>query len=354
MSGVTRHPRWAVIVTRVAVIVIPGILFTAAFPMALGWLIEDARTVRFPQAEGVIIVSEFKRGSDGGRYDWVLQYTYTVGGTTYTGTRYSPNAETRYHERDAGRMAAAFPVGARVPVAYDPDAPTVAYLRPGQPGQLFERALLVLTVVGLAGGYVAIALSAPLGGADPAPLPRPFDPGDPRQVAHTPDGVRARLPAESLIHPVLGVLLAGGLGVLIFRNRPTAPDPYPWWAGFLIVVAAPLLTSLLTVPLRRATVLLDATRPRLVVRAGRWWPPVVVPFDRILGVQVIPHTYSGKGGPITYHRVAVLRSVPGDAREVALTEYLNKADADELAAWLRDRLGLSSVGRGLAFGSEQG
>jgi hypothetical protein len=344
MSAAIRHPQWPTIAMRVAAIVIPGILFAAGFRMALGWLIDDARTTQFPRTEGVVTVSEFKPGAGGGRYDWALEYTYTVAGTTYMGTRYSPAGGGWYYERDAGRMAAAFPVGARVPVAYDPDAPAVAYLRPGQPGQLFERAMLVLIAVGLAGGYVAIAVSAPSDGSDPAPLPREFDPAAPRQVTHAPDGVRVRLPAESLIHLVLGVLLAGGLGVLIFRTRPTPPDPYPGWVGFLIAVAVPLLVSVLTIPFRRTTVLLEAARPRFVIRRGRLWPPPVVPFDRVVGIQSYPHTYSGKGGPITYHRVAVLRAVPGDVREVVLTEYLNKFDADALAAWLRNRLGLPVPG----------
>ena len=344
MSGTARYPQWAVVGTRVAAIVIPGTILAAVLPLDVGWLIDDARTMRFPQADGVVTVSEFNAWPGGGRCDWVLRYAYTVDGTTYTGTRYSPAGDTGYHERDVGRLAAAFPVGARVPVAYDSGDPATAYLRPFQPGQVFERALLVLFVAGLVGFYVGAALFAPLFGPEPAPPPREFDPDDPRQVARTRDGVRVRLPADSLVHPVLGVLLAGGVGVLIFRTRPTAPDPYPWWAGFLIAVAAPLLVGLLTVPFRRAVVLLDAARPRLVVRPGRLWPRVVVPLNRVVGVWVVRRTYAAKGGRVTYYRVEVGRSVPGVVRDVPLTEYLSEADADALAAWLRDRLGLPRAG----------
>jgi hypothetical protein len=141
------------------------------------------------------------------------------------------------------------------------------------------------------------------------------------------------------------VLLAVGLGVLIFRARPAPPDPYPWWAG-LLIVAAPLVAGLLALPFRHAVVLLDAARPRLVVRPGRLWPRVIVPLNRAVGVWVVRRTYAAKGGPVTYYRVEVGRSVPGVVRDVPLTEYRNPADADALTAWLRERLGLPRLGLG--------
>src|SRR5687768_12576383 len=113
-----------------------------------GWFTRDVRSLGFPLADGVITVSEGKQHDRMARYDWELEYKYAVGGREYTGRRYAYTEAgwNWYRERDVNRMLAAFPVGTRVAVAYNPDDPADAALRRGQAGQLFERAALLLLV----------------------------------------------------------------------------------------------------------------------------------------------------------------------------------------------------------------
>ena len=342
-TGEAKRPQGcAVAVTRVAALVIPGVILAAVGPVVLRWLVLDVRSLGFPLADGVVTVSEVKQQGRMERYDWTLEYRYTVNGREYTARRYdyAGGMYGWFHHDDMNRLLAAFPVGARVGVAYNPDDPADAALRPGQPGQLFERAALVLFVFGLAAAYFWFAL---LGPPADAPWPRRFDPADPRQVAPTPDGFRVRLPAVPLIHPLLVFFVAGCLLVLITRVRPTAPDPYPWWAGFLIVVGTPALVVVLAVLSRRPVLRLDSTRRVLIHEPGWPWLRVEVAYTAAAEVRVVPRTQHLKGGRVaTLHQVVVTHAVAKWSWPVVLCEYGNEADAEALATWLRERVGPSS------------
>jgi hypothetical protein len=346
MSRATGEAKWprgcAVAVSRVAALVIPGVILAGVGPVVLRWLVLDARSLAFPLADGVVTVSEAKKQGRMERYDWTLEYAYIVDGREHTGRRYD-YAQVMYgwfHHDDMNRLLAAFPVGARVGVAYNPADPSDSALRPGQPGQLFERAALALFVFGLAAAYFWFAL---LGPPADAPCPRQFNPDDPRQVAPAADGFRVRLPAVPLIHPLLVFLAAGCLIVLITRVRPTAPDPYPWWAGFLIVVGTPVLIVLIAVLSRRPVLHLDSARRVLIHEPGWPWSRVKIAFGAVAEVRVAPRTEQRKGGHVAvFHQVVVTHAVAKWSWPVVLCEYEHEADADALAAWLRERVGLSS------------
>jgi hypothetical protein len=240
-------------------------------------------------------------------------------------------------------MLVAYPPGSRVSVAYDPVDPSAAVLRRGQPGQLFERAAIVLGVFGLWGPYWWFAL---FGQPEPRPdTRRRFDPHDPGP--RTPDsagGSTVRLPVESLIHPLLVFLVAGLFVVLIARTRPSPPDPYPWWQGFLSYVVAPAVVLLLALLRRRPTLTADAGHRRLVRAAG--WPRAQqeVPFAAVKEVRVGPHRIPVKGGQfVITHQVMLTCRAAGPAPEVVLGEYEYPADADALAAWVREQVGLTPV-----------
>lgn len=329
------------VLARVAAVVIIGAVGAALLPQAVQPLTRDARTMNFPRAEGVITASEPLTQEGSRTRNWKLAYSYTVDGKNYAGTRYAFTEPTWYYPEDIARLTAAFPAGARVPVAYNPDDPADAALRPGQPGQLVERGALALVVCGIAAGLVGAALFAPWNAAD-TPLPRRFDPDNPRHVERTHDGTLIRLPATYVVHPLLAIFLIGCVIVLIARNRPTPPDPYPLWAGVLIAVAAPLLALALFGLTRFPRIAIDSWHKRLIFRAGWPWRELRLAFRDVGAVGVTTREQKQKGGGvITYYQVTLYYTPRGRLREIVMCEYENSADAHALVAWLRARLGES-------------
>lgn len=300
-------------------------------------LVRDARTIRYPFAEGTITVSEPRDLPLHKMNDWKLEYTYTVDGRTYTGTRFSFAGDIKYFRDDLPRVLAEFPVGGRVPVAYDPDDPTVAALRPAQPGHLFEWVgiLLAGTVVALL-AVVAIVFGVI--------RPRVFDPDNERCVAHTREGPLVRLPVAFLVHPSLTMSVVLGLIVLVAILRPTVHDPYPWWAGFLIVVGAPALVVTMFALSRHPTLLVDEDRRQLLFTPGWPWAKVGLAFSDVIDVRVSPRTDTRRDGSTTelFYRVTVTHTARGEPRDLTLCEYFNRDDAVALVAWLRDRLGVAA------------
>jgi hypothetical protein len=72
-----------------------------------------------------------------------------------------------------------------------------------------------------------------------------------------------------------------------------------------------------------------------------WFHPgrgadVEVPFDKARGVDVIAGTRWQKGRPVTDFNCDLLGR--GGAAAVRLATYRDRADADALAAWLREQL----------------
>jgi hypothetical protein len=114
---------------------VPG-LFLAVLVVVLGadiflgrYFAEAIRSDSFDTTPGVVTKSEMGRDSQRKpRFD--VEYTYTVNGRQYTGTKYHVwprlvGNKYWFAARDA------HPVGTPVTVYFDPDDPTNAYLSPG-------------------------------------------------------------------------------------------------------------------------------------------------------------------------------------------------------------------------------
>ena len=319
---------------------IVGLLFlvvahTAMVVVVVPRLVRDVRTVQYPFTEGAITVSEPRDLPLSKMNYWKLEYTYTVDGRAYTGTRYAVAGDGRYYRDDLLQILATFPVGARVPVAYNPDDPADAALRPAQPGHLFEWVgiLLAGTVVAL------LAAFAILFGLI---RPREFDPDNERCIARTREGSLVRLSSAFLIHPSLTFCVVLGLIFLVAFFRPTVHGAYPWWAGFLIVVGAPALVVTMFALMRRQTLLIDEPRRQLLYTPGWPWAKVELAFSEVIDVRVVPRTTPSKDGGTTdlSYGVTVTHTARGEPRDLTLCEYLNRDDAAVLVAWLRDRLGV--------------
>ena len=335
--------RLAELAARFFLLLVPTVI-AAGLCFAIGRpFVQDVRSMQYPRTDGAVTVSEIREPSPR-RPDWHLEYTYTVGERTYTGTRYEypeSGQSTRYDSEDRARLLAALPVGSKVAVAYNPADPVDSVLRPGQPGRLFERVALVLAVLGIAGMYSWAILFD----WHPTPYRRPplFDPANERHIERTRAGLLVRLPPTYVVHPLLAMLALGFLVVLVARTRPTAPDPYPWWAGFLVVVAAPAAVLTLLLLPRFPTLTVDVGRRRLLFRPGCPWRSVALAFREVQGVGLTTRAEPQKGGGrVTYYRVILFQTVRGRTRELLLSEYMSVADADALVTWLRERTGLDN------------
>lgn len=125
-----------------------GLLFGASL-VGLGVLgvLRAAPTRAWPATGGVVVASAVEAGTgrSGGDRPRVA-YAYTVAGRAYTG--HEIGRAMGYTRAGARRWVAQFPVGARVPVYYDPAAPERAVLVPGGVGR--AAALLAAGLAGLA------------------------------------------------------------------------------------------------------------------------------------------------------------------------------------------------------------
>lgn len=88
-------------------------------------------------------------------YEPVVEYTYTVGGRQYSGSKISFGAN-RFDRNTAQKKAATYPQGASVTVFYDPSDPAKSVLEPQAAG---SKVFLVIGIV-----FAAIGLLSCCGG----------------------------------------------------------------------------------------------------------------------------------------------------------------------------------------------
>lgn len=123
---------------------------TAGAIQGVGQLLEAAHSERWPQSTGSILASSVASGGSARKwYEARISYRYEVASQVYSGNTISYAGGTT-SQAVAQDLVRAFPVGASVPVFYDPANPSRAYLRPGAS---WETSL-----------PVAVALAAMLGG----------------------------------------------------------------------------------------------------------------------------------------------------------------------------------------------
>ena len=88
------------------------------------------RSASWPDVPGVITKSRVSSGDQSHAPD--VAYAYTVDGVAYEGDAIAPAFPVASSTDDyARRRIALYPVGARVSVYHDPDAPATAVLEPG-------------------------------------------------------------------------------------------------------------------------------------------------------------------------------------------------------------------------------
>jgi len=136
-----------------------ALIFTAVGGGFLAWIglnfVYAVLSRGWPRTVGTIVVSDLQRSTDsegGYSYRPEVTYRYSVNGQEFVASR------TRFGDRlelswsaPAVRVVRRYPVGAVIPVHYDPDDPADAVLEPGVNGLLFVGAAFggVFTLLGV-------------------------------------------------------------------------------------------------------------------------------------------------------------------------------------------------------------
>jgi hypothetical protein len=290
------------------------------FDAVVGWgLWHQARTYRFAETDGVVTSSGLTREGDS---RWLaVRYEYEVGGRPYAGDRYAYNGVGTDDESCWPAVQKTLPAGKRVPVYYDPADPADAVLHRGPMG-LHLFLVWFLTPFNAIGAFLWAGRFWP---KKPA-----FDPDDRDRVGRTGAGWTARLPGTPRLATFAAVLLAVTflgtffIAFLIGFNPPVWVMAAAWFGAVALAAAAefwlggyPWLT-------------VDE-----VARTLSWSAEGEVPFAAVAGVEVATQEKPGEDEPTITHHVEI-RLADGPVR---VATYDDRADADRLADWLRDRLG---------------
>ncbi|MFL5242994.1 MAG: DUF3592 domain-containing protein [Gemmataceae bacterium] len=304
--------------------------------------VQQVACTSWPATEGTMTVSEIASRRRVGAV-WKLAYEYVVAGRNYTGAQYAYDPMDIQGEQEVLRHVAAYPVGAKIFVYYNPDNAADAVLRPGLRGCTLWVALFLtpFVLIGL-GMWAGLARRY---------KPRPaFDPADPTQVAVTDSGASVVHPQRTRSVAIFLSYLAGtafavswallfvgfGLGAAYwlfegFLLDPPVAVPTTVWA--LILVGCALATRR---TLRRAAVLIVDRVGGVVRFASAGVPPVELPLSALGGVFVTQQANGQEKGKRVCYRVELANGTYGP--NLVLAEYFNRQDAEALARWLRQQL----------------
>ncbi|WP_163866606.1 DUF3592 domain-containing protein [Myxococcus eversor] len=116
------------------VFVLPWVTMTAAFDyLAASNLVRQARTASWPSVQGTVIRSEVTsvRSNKSTNHGLKLAYTYSVDGQSHEGSTVQITESMSGDRGVAEEQMARYPVGASVPVYYQPEQPSEAVLKAG-------------------------------------------------------------------------------------------------------------------------------------------------------------------------------------------------------------------------------
>jgi hypothetical protein len=296
-----------------------------------GSVAAHARARAYPHTEGVIVSSAITNEAHD-VHGVVVAYTYDVYGRSYRGTNYRgrDTAQSGSWAADAVRQ---LPVGARVPVFYDPAAPSVAVLRPGLSGDdgFFALFLLPFNVVAL--GLWSSVVKA-------ARVSRPDDETGGLRVVEDQGVVRVRpdtLPPAG--QALMAAAFAAFASVFVVAFGFSADPPVAVVSSALVAVGIVTGLAYLRAVARRRTgvgdLVIDTFGRTLRFPLGRKAPRESIPWSNIAGV-VVEATTGGRGG--VWYWVSL--DVAGTGR-VRLTSgfWPDQDAAGRFRDWLAERVG---------------
>ena len=325
----------------------PGLWFFALFWSActlvpdflIGRVIVEAvRSAAFDTTPGVITRSDLCRRRCEHPFD--VEYTYTVNGRQYTGTKYEVGPQVRC-DRYWRAVRDANPVGTPVTVHFDPDDPQQAYLAPGlRP----EMLLMVWWLM----PFNLLMIGMLWGGLRGLSGRRAFDPALRRCVWRTRDGWVARTDPDATLPAAVCLVLFfitfwGSVALATYLAMFEYPPP--WWLSIMMWAAG--LAGALALGAYaswEALIRVNEVEDTISFAAGMW-KYTTMARERIRGVGIETETRkeicNEKEFEYEVFLVTIRWQNKFDCKEVTkLTDYENRADAEALAGWLREKTGL--------------
>ena len=277
----------------------------------------------------------------GGRhsnYSPNVQYKYAVAGKTYSGNRYR-FGDLYAVEGKSHQIVAEHPVGKPVLVYYNPDDPADALLQPGvDGGDLFLAMFLlplnlVLFVIGslLAGKVWRSSTKAPAGGA------KMWD-----------DGFQVRVRVSQMRPFVVAAVAAGLLAfgaLFVALGFGASHPPMALMVAAWCVVLVGWLLVYIGCRWRQAQggsdLVIDTTARQVTLpRSMGCKTEVTIQMCAITAIEVQKFERRGSRGATFYCYVPtfVFTDTSGATCQEKLVEWFDQACAEDLAAWLRERL----------------
>ena len=308
--------------------------------LALGWVVLDGfwwqdRAAEFPSATATVTKSEVhesRRSRRGRSYTLHLAYTFSADGRTHTATRlrYYPSSSSG---RTAAReLHAQYPVGRTVIAYYPPDAPELAVLEAGVQGTDWLRLMAATAATLLVAGLWGLALTRR----------PPFDPENPQWLAKTASGWEVRLPATTRRAVfIVGFAVAAAVAWFALTIR-YGDNPEPEVVGAAFAVAVALAAAGAGLFAHYPVVSADLDAEELALPAPWLGEAVRVPFRGVSSVEVRwEEKTAGRNGRYTVYHCDVGWGANGRVGLTTVATFLEPAQAERLALWLRLNCGLA-------------
>jgi hypothetical protein len=312
----------------------------------IGWAaIRQIQAMGFATAPGHVTQSSLEShpGSKGGRsYSPKITYTYQVAGKDYQNNRYR-YGELSGNDSSARRIIDAFPVGGVVNVYYSPNDPANSVLVAGLQGSDLFIAMFLTPF-----NFVMLGMWWLIGGR----VFRRFVPVPAGGAKIVDDGftTRIRMSSTSPLAVAAGVVFGMSfIGVFPIGFaagfNPPMQVMYVVWPVILIVAFVAYLRTRAKVAGPDNDLVIDESGRHLLLPAtfGRT-DAITVPLNKARAIEVEQILQrNSKGRPsYRYAPTLVFADHDGIERREKLAEWSSKADSNELVAWLRERLRLTT------------
>ncbi len=312
-----------------------GILFYAALRQLVA--------TGYPSVIGVVSHSEVKEhsDSDGSTYRPEIKYIYRVGEQEYTGDRYR-YGQMASGDRHAHRVVAAHPVGRELAVHYNPADPADAVLLTGLEGSdLFLAVFMTpFNMIMLAGWWACGRWLRTRFWRPPAGGARIVERGFRTRVRFSDVSPLAVAAAAMAATAFVSVFV---IGFSLGFNPPlevAAAD----WTLILGTAAAVYVWRRVRRP---GELVIDEVGRTLTLppRKGRR-NELVIPLSSIRAIEVASEQQKDSEGGWTESFVPAVHYIAENRAESVerLDKKQDRAEAEGLAAWLRERLGLQPGG----------
>ncbi|MCE5267836.1 MAG: DUF3592 domain-containing protein [Planctomycetaceae bacterium] len=300
------------------------------------------RALRYSTVAGRITSSRIdaRSGSRGPLYRAEIKYAYSVAGKRYEGTRYRYGEVSSGGKSAAARVVALYPVGKQIDVRYAPNDPADAVLNAG-----LEGSDLLLAAFLLPFNLIMVGIWSATIGSIRHRLFRPVAGG--AKILNDGRCVRVRLSPWTPL--CIGAAVSGVLAFLSafvvafgFGWNPRLDVPIVAW-GLILSGSGIAYAYAKSAWVRGGSDLVidDSTQSIVLPMTYGRTEQAVVPWKSIVAIDVERIEKHGSRGSTYSAHVPTLTIADNDGaqqRREQLTEFWDKASAEGLVDWIRERL----------------